>query len=137
MGCYGGELVTLRNGDTENKVFVILMEYCPNGTLFDLLTERENKGFNEKELLMIAYSILEGLKNIHKAGVYHQDVKIENVLVGEDKAFKLCDFGSCSNRFINFKNINKSEYGSIKEEIEAVTTPMYRPPEVVDPYLQY
>ena len=49
----------------------------------------------------------------------------------------MCDFGSCSNRFIDFGSINKRDYGSIKEEIEAVTTPMYRPPEVVDPYLQY
>ena len=52
------------------------MEYCPNGTLFDLLTSRENKGFAEKELLQIAYSILDGLKNIHQIGFYHQDVKI-------------------------------------------------------------
>jgi hypothetical protein len=33
------------------------MEYCPNGTLFDLLETRENKGFSEKELVTIAYSI--------------------------------------------------------------------------------
>lgn len=56
--CFGGELVTLKNGSVENKVFIILMEYCPNGTLFDLLSSRENKGFSEKELLQIAYSIL-------------------------------------------------------------------------------
>lgn len=65
---------------------------------------------------------------MHKVGCYHQDVKIENVLVGEDRTFKLCDFGSCSNRFIDFRSISKSEYGTIKEEIEAMTTPMYRPP---------
>lgn len=50
--------MTLKNGNVENKVFIILMEYCPNGTLFDLLSSRENKGFSEKELLQIAYSIL-------------------------------------------------------------------------------
>jgi AP2-associated kinase len=38
---------------------------------------------------------------------------------------------------INFALINKAEYNSIKEEIESVTTPMYRPPEIVDPYKQY
>ena len=38
---------------------------------------------------------------------------------------------------IDFSKINKSEYESIKEEIEAVTTPMYRPPEIVDPYKGY
>lgn len=120
--------MTIRSGNTENKVLVILMEYCPNGTLFDLLEKRENKGFTEKELLQIAFSILEGLKFVHQTGCYHQDVKIENVLIGEDNSFKLCDFGSCSNRFIDFAQINKSEYNHIKEEMEAVTTPMYRPP---------
>jgi AP2-associated kinase len=37
---------------------VILMEYCPNGTLFDLLEKREGKGFAEKELVQIAHSVL-------------------------------------------------------------------------------
>ena len=37
VNCFGGEVVMLKNGNVENKVFVILMEYCPNGTLFDLL----------------------------------------------------------------------------------------------------
>lgn len=58
-------------------------------------------------------------------------------MIGEDKAYKLCDFGSCSNRFIDFRKVNKSDYPHIKEEIEAMTTPMYRPPEIVDPYLQF
>ena len=40
VGCFGGELVTLRSGSNELKVLVILMEYCPNGTLFDLLEKR-------------------------------------------------------------------------------------------------
>lgn len=55
--CYGGDFVILRNGNVENKVLIILMEYCPHGTLFDLLESREKKGFNEKELLIITQSI--------------------------------------------------------------------------------
>ena len=46
--CHGGELVTLRAGNVENKVLVILMEFCPHGTLFDQLEKREHKGFSEK-----------------------------------------------------------------------------------------
>lgn len=73
---------------------------------------------------------------MHQTGTYHQDVKIENVIIGEDGCFKLCDFGSCTSRTIDFATIHKSEYAHLKEEMEAVTTPMYRPPEMVDPYLQ-
>lgn len=40
IDCYGGDLVTLRQGGVENKVLIILMEYCPNGTLFDLLEKK-------------------------------------------------------------------------------------------------
>ena len=90
------------------------MDYCPNETLFDLLSKREHKGFTEKELLQITQSILEGLKAVHQTGLYHEDVKIENVLIGEDNSFKLCDFGSCSNRIIDFALISKSEYNIIK-----------------------
>jgi hypothetical protein len=37
--------------------------------------------------------------------------------VGEDGHFKLCDFGSCTTRTIDFSTINKSEYGQLKEEM--------------------
>ena len=50
---------------------------------------------------------------------------------------KLCDFGSCTTETIDFKKVEKQNYDILREEIEAYTTPMYRPPEVVDPYLQY
>jgi serine/threonine protein kinase len=86
--------------------------------------------------VVVAQSVLEGLRALHQSGTYHQDVKIENVIVGEDGMFKLCDFGSCTTRTIDFATINKAEYANLKEEMEAVTTPMYRPPEMVDPYLQ-
>lgn len=84
VGCFGGELVSLRCGNSEQKVLVILMEYCPNGTLFDLMEKREGKGFVEKEVLKVAQSVLEGLRALHQTGTYHQDVKIENVIIGED-----------------------------------------------------
>ena len=87
--------------------------------------------------MTIARSILEGLRAIHSVGCYHQDVKIENVLIGGDNRFKLCDFGSCSNRIVDWRSIESSQYDKVKDEIEAVTTPMYRPPEMVDPYLKY
>ena len=114
VGCFGGELVTLRNGTNELKVLVILMELCPNGTLFDLLEKREGKGFTEKEIVVVAQSVLEGLRALHQTGTYHQDVKIENVIVGEDGVFKLCDFGSCTTRTIDFATVGKGEYAHLK-----------------------
>ena len=49
----------------------------------------------------------------------------------------MCDFGSCTKEVYNFAEISKKDYDSINEEIEGMTTPMYRPPEIVDPYAKY
>lgn len=43
---------------------------------------------------------------MHRHGITHRDLKIENVLL-ENKKFKLCDFGSCSKEILNFKHIDK------------------------------
>ena len=41
--------------------------------------------------------IIRGLKAIHKAGLAHRDIKLENIMVSNDGKVKLVDFGaSCS-----------------------------------------
>jgi len=47
-------------------------------------------------LIKIVLHILLGLEGIHSTSYYHRDIKIENVLLGKDKNYKLCDFGSCT-----------------------------------------
>ena len=105
--------------------------------MFDMLEKRENKGIPEETVRTIASSVLQGLLTLHKAGFIHRDIKIENILIGKDNKMKICDFGSCTTEIIDFSRIPKSEYDLTKESIEAFTTPMYRPPEIVDPYLRY
>lgn len=45
------------------------------------------------DALDIAYKVLLGLERAHEAGVIHRDVKPQNILLGDDDAVKLCDFG--------------------------------------------
>lgn len=66
----------------------------------------------------------------------HRDIKIENVLISQGR-YKLCDFGSSSSQTVNFSKVHKSEYVDYEEVFEKTTTPMYRPPEMCDPYLGY
>ena len=33
---------------------------------------------------------------MHDQNVFHQDVKVENILLSKDGVAKLCDLGSCS-----------------------------------------
>lgn len=80
----------------ENKEFVyIVMEYCPGGDLFDLITKRSAGGKVLKESLVaeIMTDVLKALIHVHGLKIVHRDIKAENVMVGEDGNIKLIDFG--------------------------------------------
>jgi serine/threonine protein kinase len=134
VGFYGGDLVK----ETASKTIVIvLMEMCDTGTLFDEMVSKQDTGFKEEHLLRIVECIAKGIAGLHGIGYAHRDIKIENVLQGKDGTYKLCDFGSCTNRTVDFGAMPQSDYGLYEDELEKNTTPMYRPPEIVDPFLRY
>lgn len=49
----------------------------------------------------------------------------------------MCDFGSCTNKITDFSTINQSDFALYEDDLEKNTTPMYRPPEIADPFLRY
>lgn len=84
-----------------------MLEYCPHGTLFDVIEENCRMGLpgitDESQLLKILYDISNGLKVLHQNKISHRDLKIENIMKGDDGKWKICDFGSCT-----FKQFNHS-----------------------------
>jgi serine/threonine protein kinase len=64
---------------------------------------------------------------MHALGITHRDIKLENILIGQDLQVKLCDFGSCS--FKDVIDIDGSNRDQVSEDIENNTTPNYRSPE--------
>lgn len=72
----------------------MVMEFCPHGSLYDLL--RSPDFVMTWELFFrFAIETTAGLAVLHKAkpGILHRDMKTLNLLVDKDYHAKLCDFG--------------------------------------------
>jgi serine/threonine protein kinase len=69
----------------------IVMEYCEQGGLFDVLQRRK-----VTKALFCKWSceIADGMAYLHSKKVVHRDLKSANILVDKDDNTKICDFGS-------------------------------------------
>ena len=52
-----------------------------------------SKKLSEIESASIFRQIVDGLNYCHRIGIYHRDIKTENVLIDRNKKIKLIDFG--------------------------------------------
>jgi len=76
---------------TTKKYSCILMEYAPYGDFFEFFRKcRED--LTEKLVRTYFRQLIEGLDYLHKTGVYHLDLKLENLLMGNDYQLKIADF---------------------------------------------
>ena len=66
------------------------MEYCPGGSLEDLLQKRGR--LSEQEALNLFSQVVKGLQVLGAAGVVHRDLKSANLLMS-GKNIKIADFG--------------------------------------------
>ncbi|KAJ7560466.1 hypothetical protein O6H91_04G131200 [Diphasiastrum complanatum] len=115
------------------KECFLVMDHCEK-TLVHLLDGRGAGYFEEKQLLLIFLDICNAVYALHcqAPAIAHRDLKAENVLMGPDGLWKLCDFGSTS---INHKCFDKpGEMGVEEDIIRKHTTPAYRSPEMWDLY---
>ncbi len=70
----------------------IVMEFHPNGDLFSLI---ESTGkFTPEFSRYMFLQLLDTVEYLHEsAEIAHLDLKLENVLIGNDMKIKICDFG--------------------------------------------
>ena len=71
----------------------IIMEYCQNGDLNDLIQKRGPQIATEKNIIAIISNIASALDYIHQKGIIHRDIKPNNILCGVNNHIKLADFG--------------------------------------------
>jgi eukaryotic-like serine/threonine-protein kinase len=77
-------------GEDDGRPFIV-MEYVPGETLAQILDRRRNLPTSEATALARQAAL--GLQHAHEAGLVHRDVKPQNLLVREDGALKIADFG--------------------------------------------
>ncbi|XP_077101578.1 serine/threonine-protein kinase TBK1 isoform X2 [Siphateles boraxobius] len=83
--------------NTRHKVLV--MEYCPCGSLYTVLEEPTNAyGLPEDEFLLVLQDVVAGMNHLREYGIVHRDIKPGNIMrvIGEDgrSVYKLTDFGA-------------------------------------------
>jgi len=70
---------------------ILIMEFCPGGDMFDQLYK--HKAFNLDDARIYTMQVLLPLEYLHGMHIVHRDLKLENLLVAQDGALKLTDFG--------------------------------------------
>ena len=75
---------------TKDLLYMIL-EYCPNGNLGDLLDNVNN--LSEEHAKMYTAEILLALEELHKYDIIYRDLKPDNIVIDEEGHAKLTDFG--------------------------------------------
>ncbi|QLQ78997.1 hypothetical protein HG537_0B03440 [Torulaspora globosa] len=83
--------------ETQN-CFAEVMEFCPSGDLYNLLTRKSKNGsaLHPLEADCFMKQLLHGVQFMHSRGVAHCDLKPENILFHPNGLLKICDFGTSS-----------------------------------------
>jgi len=78
--------------------FYCVLEYCPGGSVFDLMTER-GTSLTLAEAGQIVSQALAGLAYAHQQGFVHRDLKPQNILLTAKSGgtAKVADFGLAKN----------------------------------------
>jgi serine/threonine protein kinase len=99
----------------------LVMEYLEGQTLAARL--RETAPIPEGEAIRIVSRICDGLDYLHRKGVVHRDLKPENVMLCNDGAIRIMDFGIAKS-----ENVRRLTFGAFTS---TMGTPDYIAPEQV------
>ncbi|KAL7310440.1 hypothetical protein PS15m_009943 [Mucor circinelloides] len=74
----------------EDNVYLVL-EYAGDSDLYTCL--ETFKRFSEAETVNYVIEIADALAYMHRLGVFHRDIKLENILISKEGGLKIADFG--------------------------------------------
>lgn len=88
--------------------YYIIMEFCPNGELFQYIVDQQR--VKESEAAILLSQILLALRYVHQNGIAHRDLKPENLLLDSRNRLKISDFGL--SRYIGRNGLVETPCGS-------------------------
>lgn len=121
------ESATYINSEGEKKkVCYLAMEIVKGVELIEFISECED--LDDSTIRYIFKKVATAINLLHKAGIAHRDVKLENIMITEDFDIKLIDLGYA----IALEGRTGSSF--LKSRLG---TNMYLAPEIIDKTLQY
>jgi len=78
--------------DTPKNIYLIL-EYINGISLMEYLKNKPQKRIEENKCKELFYQIVKGINYCQMKNIYHRDIKLENILLIDEKIVKIIDFG--------------------------------------------
>ena len=88
-------IVSVRDFFKENRTAYIVMEYVEGTRVRNYI--RKNGKMSGKQVLALMEPVIHSLCDIHKTGLIHRDISIDNLMFDENGQLKLIDFGAARN----------------------------------------
>uniref|UniRef100_A0A3Q2YGJ3 Mitogen-activated protein kinase kinase kinase 12 n=1 Tax=Hippocampus comes TaxID=109280 RepID=A0A3Q2YGJ3_HIPCM len=85
-------IITFKGICTQAPCYCILMEYCAQGQLYEVL--RAGRKITPSLLMDWAMGVAGGMNYLHLHKIIHRDLKSPNILITYDDAVKISDFGT-------------------------------------------
>jgi protein-serine/threonine kinase len=75
----------------------LITEYCSGGEIFTLRLQQPKNRFPFSVVRLWAAQLVSAIQLLHRTGIVHRDLKLENLLLDSKLHVRLSDFGLCKN----------------------------------------
>ena len=126
----------IEKNNLKNKISLsgqinLVFEYSPFGNIIDFINAYENYFLSLNNIKCFLNDIIKALKELHKIGIVHNDLKLDNILFLKNKKkliAKICDFN-------NSILLNDTQYNS-KVDYDSYKFGFYEKPQFNSDYFE-